>query len=1171
MDFYSLCGAPYEKNRGLIKLFLVMKLTVFIVIVIGCIQVNASGYAQKITLSVKNAPLERVFQEVKKQSGYLFWYENALLLNTRKVNLDLNEVSLTQALDECFKDQPLAYDIVGNTVVIRSRQPGDNGNPEREIRGVVTDSVGVIPGVSVKLKNKASVGTITDASGRFYLKVPDDNAVLVFSMVGYDTQEVPIKGLTVLNVRLKVSSETLNEVVAIGYGSVKKRDLTGAVTSLRGDELLKTNPTSINQALQGKVAGVNVSQADGAPGAGISIQIRGANSFTTSTEPLYVIDGVPFTVGEAPGTDFATKQTNNPLNLINPRDVVSIEVLKDASATAIYGSRAANGVILITTKSGKEGQTKVEFSTNLSVARAVKLMDVLDAADYAEYRNEQTRYGYLYDGKAFVAESNLPFPIPGRYSYVTAINPITGLPVNIDSTYMPSPDDYRGGYMNNGTNWQDEIFQTALSQDYNLGISGGDSKGQYMFSLGKLDQQGIIYNSYFKRYSIRSNVNRKVKEWFEFGNNLTASKSDNRLARTNSETYGIIPSALSFNPTREVFDPDQPSGVSEDFANGLSNPYLYVRNAKNVVSSLNIYNSTFVQAELTDYLKFRQNLGYGYSQNKRNQYYNRFISGGVAPTNGYGEQSDNYYESLTAESMLMFNKDFKGAHHFDGVVGWTYEQVNWGGKSMSGSNFPNDITEENDMGSALVQNKNSSSKGKSSLMSYLGRLNYIFMDKYLLTATFRRDGSSRLSPVNRWSNFSSAALAWRISDEDFIKKLNLFSTLKLRLSYGQTGNQGISAYATRSRMTAQQYPNDGSLSAGYAEDRWGGPASPNLKWETTTQYNAGLDISFLNNRINFVIDAYNKKTSDLLQYAFIPLSTGFASIATNYGNVYNKGLEISGNFAILNGTGLTWKVDANIAFNRNKISGLDADQFSDVAWGIESMFLRRNDHPIGTLYAYQEDGFFDNEAEVRANPAYKNETDAKIRSMVGQVKYKDNSNDGVIDDRDKVIIGSTNPDFTYGVTNTFGYKNFSLSFFLQGTKGNDILNVNLSEYDMAGTMNMPSFVWNNRWTDENRENAQFPRSDGTFTRSLKASDRLVEDGSYVRLKNVSLSYRLPNPIKQIEAVNLTFGVNNLFTVTKYRWFDPDVNAFGGDASRRGVDMASYPTARTFNLGVQVSF
>ena len=393
----------------------------------------------------------------------------------------------------------------------------------------------------------------------------------------------------------------------------------------------------------------------------------------------------------------------------------------------------------------------------------------------------------------------------------------------------------------------------------------------------------------------------------------------------------------------------------------------------------------------------------------------------------------------------------------------------------------------------------------------------------------------------------------------------------MRLSYGQTGNQGVNAYATRSRMTVQQYPVNGSLTNGLAEDRWGGPASPNLKWETTNQYNVGLDMSFLKNRINFVVDAYYKETSDLLQYVYIPMSTGFQSIASNYGNVQNKGLEISGDFLIVAKKDFTWKLDANISFNRNKIGGLNSDQYSDVCWGLESMFLRRNGEPIGIIYGYQEDGYFDNEAEVRANLQYKNETDAKIKSMIGQIKYKDNNKDGVIDDRDKAIIGSTAPDFTYGITNAISYKNFTMSFFLQGTHGNDILNVNLKDYDMASTTNMPKFVWDNRWTETNRANAQFPRADISYTRSLKASDRYVENGSYLRLKNLTFAYRLANPIAEIEALNLTMSVNNLFTITKYRWYDPDVNTFGSDVSRRGVDMDSYPSARTINLGVQVTF
>jgi TonB-linked SusC/RagA family outer membrane protein len=446
------------------------------------------------------------------------------------------------------------------------------------------------------------------------------------------------------------------------------------------------------------------------------------------------------------------------------------------------------------------------------------------------------------------------------------------------------------------------------------------------------------------------------------------------------------------------------------------------------------------------------------------------------------------------------------------------------------------------------------------------------MDKYLLTVSFRRDGSSRLSPIKgRWDNFASAAVAWRLSDEDFIKQLGVFNILKLRYSYGMTGNQGIGAYATRSRMTSQQYVVDGSIVSGYAEDRWGGPAATDLKWETTYQSNLGLDIGVLNNRVNLVIDVYKKNTKDLLQYMFIPPSTGFSQIATNYGTVMNKGLEIAGNFFLIDKNSFTWKMDANISFNRNEIGGLEADQFDDAVWGIESVFLRRNGEPIGLLYAYREDGFFDSEAEVRANPEYMNESDSKIRSMIGQVKYRDANNDRVIDARDKVVVGNTNPDFTYGVTNTFTYKNFSLSIFLQGIKGNDILNVNLNPYDLSGTRNLPSFVYDNRWTETNKKNAKFPRPDNTYTRSLKASDRLVEDGSYLRLKNISLGYRIVSPINEIDAVNITFGINNLFTITKYRWYDPDVNSFGSDASKRGVDMNSYPSARTFNLGIQVTF
>ena len=1047
---------------------------------------------------------------------------------------------------------------------------GTTSEQKNEIAGKVTDNKGVtLPGVSVFVKG-TTAGTNTDIDGRFRLILPAKAETLVFSFVGMKTQEITIAGKTMVNIVLEQESIDLEEVVAVGYGTVKKSDLTGAVSSVKVNELLRTNPSGINQALQGKLAGVQVQQADGAPGAGISIQIRGANSFTTNTEPLYIVDGVPFGAGEAPAASaYGDKQRNNPLSLINPKDIASIEVLKDASSTAIYGSRGANGVVIITTKGAGMGKAKIEFSSNFGVSQISNQIKVLDAATYAEYQNEKAVNGYTYDGKDYISPSNLPYP--GRWSYTKMKDPVTGRDVVKDSTYLPSPKDFRDGYLNGGTNWQDQIYQTAKTQEYSISMSGGDEKGHYMFSGGYLDQQGVIFNSFYKRYSVRSNVSRKISDWIEVGNNLSFTKSINRLARTNSESYGIIPSAISFNPTRMVFDPTKDSGYTEDTSTGLANPYLYTRTAKNQVGSLNIFTSAYAELTFTDYLKFRQNVGYGYNYNTRNEYYNRWTGEGLAPTNGYGVQSDNYYESSTLESMLMFSKRFNGIHQIDAVLGWTHEKVTFGGKSMSGSGFPNDLTEENDMNAALKQNRNNSSKGMSSLESYLGRVNYVFMNRYLLTASFRRDGSSRFAPGNKWSNFASFALAWRLSDEKFIKDLGLFDMLKLRTSYGQTGNQGINAYATRSRMTAQNYPIDGGLTSGFAEDRWGGPANPKLKWETTAQYNTGLDISILKNRVNFVVDLYYKKTTDLLQYMFIPMSTGFSSMATNYGDVTNKGLEISGNFVVIDHTDFRWKLDANISFNRNKIGGLNADQFSDVAWGMESAFLRRNGLAIGTLYAYKENGFYDNEAEVRADLQYRNATDAKIKSMVGQVKYQDTDGNGAIDDRDKVIVGDTNPKFTYGITNSFSYKDFSLSFFLQGTYGNDIFNANLKRYDLAGSDNMPAFIYDNRWTDTNRAGATSPRPDGTYTRSMKVSDRYVEDGSYMRLKNLSLGYLFKNPVKGIQTLNLTASVNNLFTITKYRWYDPDVNTFGSDASRRGVDMASYPTARTFNLELQLSF
>ena len=1052
-----------------------------------------------------------------------------------------------------------------------------------QVTGVVIDEVDESPLIGVTVMEVGTQkGVITDMDGNYSITVKDENSRLSFTYIGKEAKTVRVGNRRKVDVTMGDQANELNELVVIGYGSAKKSDLTGSVASMKASAIEESRSASFTSALAGKIAGVMAIQNGGDPGAGINIKIRGASSVSAGTSPLYVIDGVLMenSQSEVSGASRMGDTSLDPMALINPNDIASIEVLKDASATAIYGSRAANGVVLITTKSGAEGKAKVQLSANLSISNPVKRIDVLDACDYALYRNERITNGLLYDGYS-EADSQLEYPLVGYWAPVKAPDPITGEMVVVGQEYKPSPWDYRKGFVEKeggpvryGTNWQDEIFQTAISQDYNVTVSGGDKKGNYMYSGGYTDQQGVIVNSYYRRYTARANNSRKINDFLELGTNISFATSDNRLARTNSETYGVIPAAISFNPTRPVFDPNKDSGFSEDFSTGLANPYLTVHTEKNIQETLNVFISSFGELKFTDWLKFRQNFGYGYSYYERNTYNNRWTGAGIAPTNGYATKSDDAYESISTESLLTFNKKF-GVHGINAVLGMTYENSMWHSKWMAASNFPNDMTEDNVIEAGTKDRRMESSRGKSQLMSYLFRANYNLLDRYLFTFSMRRDGSSKLSELNRWNNFYSGAVAWRLSDESFVKQLNFFDDLKLRVSAGQTGGQGVSAYATRSRFVVSNYGMGGSLQSGMAESRWGGPAAALLKWETTNQFDIGLDIAFLNNRVNLTVDAsfngYYKKTKDLLLDKLIPMSSGFSRIQANYGNVTNKGLEISGHFIPVKARNFLWSIDANISFNRNKVGGLDADQYSDVAWGIENMFLVRNGEPIGTLYGYVEDGFYDNEAEVRADPLYRNETDSKVKSMVGEVKYKNLDDDPVIDNRDRQIIGNTNPDYQYGITNTLEWKNWTFSFFLQGTQGNDVLNVNLKKFDMASVDNMPYFIYNNRWTAENRANAKWPRANRTSTRSMKASDRYIEDGSYLRCKNVSLSYRFRHPMKFVESINLVASVSNLFTISGYSWMDPDVNSFGSDPKRRGVDMASYPSARTFNFGVQIGF
>ena len=1029
---------------------------------------------------------------------------------------------------------------------------------QMQITGVVTGDFdeSALPGVRVYIKG-GKTGTLTDIDGKYSIQASQGD-VLVFSYVGSTTQERKVASQNVINVVLRSATE-LDDVVVIGYGTARKSDLTGAVGSLKMDDVMKATPTNISQGLQGRLAGVEVYQNDGAPGSAVRIQIRGANSFSTDTEPLYVVDNVPFDGGGSAGG--GNGRSTNALSFINPHDIESVEVLKDASATAIYGSRGANGVVLITTKKGKEGADKINVSANFFTSRFVRSLEYLEGGDFANYQNEMIRNGAIYNGVGWYE-----LPYRGEWGYDKEYN---------ISTYNPSPEDFRRGYMNGGTDWLSGILQNSFSQEYNVSFSGGDQKGSYFVSAGLMDQQGTLVGSSYNRATARMNIDRQLRSFLKVGASLNYTTSITNFTDNNKSddprTAGAYVAALLYPPTVQPNDPRTMELNSDLIGTVGANPVGSVSGLTDEDKRHTIHASTYAEIKLMESLRFTQRLGYGYNYSHRNYYEDRTTYSGYYQE-GIGSQTDYWNSNIAVESMLTYDKQINVDHRLNAVAAVTFEQYDWGAKGMWNREFPDDITKMYSMGDGLFDGRSmSSSRGTGRLASLLGRANYVFKDRYYVTASGRHDGSSKFAEGNKWADFFSFALAWRASEEEFVKNLNVFSNLKLRLSYGETGNQGISNYETLEKMGLRNTAINGSIIPGYVLSS-NGPVNKNLKWETTKQYNAGIDMGFADNRFNITIDAYYKRTEDLLQQVVIPPSSGYSSMRTNFGHVINKGLEFTVGARILDKTPLKWDVNANIYTNRNEIGGLYGDQFAaDLYAGMGQIYIQRNGHPIGSVYGYVEDGFFDNIAEVRAYPEYANKDEVYLLSRIGEIKYKNLDDDpSSISNTDRTIIGDVTPDFSFGITNNFSYRNWNLSFFIQGTVGNDMVNLNLRDVSMVLNRNIPKFAYEERWYPGNEASARFPKPYDGWDRSMKFSDRNIEDGSYVRLKNVNLGYTFLKPTKFISTMNLYVSATNLITLTKYSWFDPDVNAMG-NASQKGVDAHSYPSSSVFSAGVNIGF
>lgn len=1018
----------------------------------------------------------------------------------------------------------------------------------RKISGTVTDeNAQPLQGATVTVKGTAVV-TTTNAAGKFSLDISNSAKTLVISFVGMESTEIAIGSKTSYTINLKSTVASLSDVLVVGYGTIKKADLTGAAQRVTREELIRDNPTNVLQAMQGKLAGVNVTQNDGSPGAGLSIRVRGSNSFLGGTEPLYVIDGVPFNNSSSNATPASIggdeKQTLNALSFINVNDIESIDVLKDASATAIYGSRGANGVVLITTRKGRSGKDKVELSVNFGLSEVSRKLDILSASEYAQYQN-------------------LAYANSNKYDLTSYTQPYSDSLVNV--------------LRSDNTNWQEAIMRRALYQQYSVNVSGGSDLGNHSLSLNYINQDGTIINSDYRKIGLGFNMNRNLGKIFKIGTSTSISSTSTNGVKTGTDksdaaSAGVIRSALTYPPTIET--EESYNGSGEGFF--ITNPVIYTRDVLNKVRGINIFTSNYLEINLAKPLKFRQNLGFNYGSNTRDQYYPRTVYEGFS-VKGWGLDADNTWNSLVSESILTYNQKFK-KHSITATGGATFERTNGEWKRAEAKTFPNDLLKNENLQSAELVMPVIGARYQSTLISFLGRINYSFDDKYLVTASYRRDGSSKFGNDNKWAGFSSAAVAWKMHKENFMASLGAVSDLTLRLSYGQTGNQGIGSYASLTKLAVYNYSFNGVLQTGLADDVFAGPANAGLKWETTAAWNAGLDLGLWKNRVNLHVDLYRKTTSDLLQYLVTPPSSGFQRQLKNSGSIENKGIEVLVDAQIIQKKDFQWKSSFNISWNRNKIISLGEDVKEQYAGNIstgDAPFIQMAGQPIGALYGYVEDGFFDNEAEVRSSPLYANQPYDIIRRMVGEIKYKNFDNDPTaITANDRQIIGDVNPDYTFGFTNNFRYQNFDLSVFVNGVQGNDIINMNTRFTANIGTgKNITQETLDAAWADgKDNSNATGPKVMRQFWRTILFSRRFIEDGSFVRIKNITVGYTVPgNLIKGVSSLRLSLGVNNLYTFTKYSGYDPEINSYGDNPALFGVDLGGYPNSRTYNFTIRCGF
>lgn len=1023
----------------------------------------------------------------------------------------------------------------------------------RKITGRVLDNRdnSPLPGVSVQIKGTSS-GTQTKPDGTYSIDAPA-GGTLVFSFVGYLSQEKVVNGATTINVSMSSDVKSLQDVVVVGYGATRRSDLTGAVASVKTAQLEERPAASVNQALAGRIPGVQVNTNSGRPGGQTNVRIRGFSSINTTNNPLYVIDGVVIPVG-------AQTQNSNAIDFLNPNEIASVEVLKDASSTAIYGARGANGVILVTTKRGNASGSRVTYDVGLSYNTiGPKRVHMLNAKEYMQVEDLAWKNAETYDPDGWAKGNYI-----SKEPKLKRTNPDL-----FDANGNPKYD----------TDWFKESVQHKVSHSHQLGFTGGDENSQFGLFLGYRDDEGLLLNSYLKRYSARFTFDSQMKTWLKVGGSLGYTNQSENLVDIGTgglNSVRMITEALPFLPVR------MPNGTFSNNklypgAEGGSNPVHILTDRKYILQTQNVLGNAYATITLAKGLEFRSVVGANVVTRGRNEWNGRSLIDISATQKGIAIVANDRETYWSFENYLTYNKRFNKVHSINALAGVGWQQDDIYGFNVRGENFSTDYFETNSIGSAgLIPSSGAGSRKLGfAFNSYFGRVNYGFKDKYLVTFTGRVDGSSKFGPNNKYAFFPSAALAWRASEEPFLKGNQTISTLKLRTSYGLTGNSEIPPYSSLALLTASNdyaFPLNGQKVQGVGTSRL---PNPDLKWEKTAQYDFGVELGLLKNRISLEADVYYRKTTDMLLDAPVPTTSGYTSITKNIGAMENKGLEIGLNTVNIETKNFSWSTTFNISFNKNKVLALatPADVFAVGGPNFTNQTnIIRVGEPVGSFWGLVREGTWSSKEAAEA-ALFKDYRGGKP-ILPGDIKYRDVNGDHAINDADRMIIGNGNPDGWGGFFNTFKYKNLDLTVELQFVYGNDVLNMtHHSGEDRTGLANSFKSVLN-YWVKDTHENTDIaaPRDPGAGY-VTNVDTRWIEDGSFLRGKNLALGYNFSaEKLKRLHLSKLRVyaSVQNFFLATKFSGNDPEVSTYSQPFAQ-GQTFFDYPKPTTFQIGANVAF